>query len=184
MSRILAGRFQLQDQIDAARNALIAAGFPEDRISAFYVNQPGQHDTYGIGGDREKSPGAKETPEGVAKGVTAGGAVGAAVGAAASVVTGPIGPVVGALVGAHVGSLYSFNSLKEKGEGEEGGENLHRPREAGMLIAVALDEEAQGQRALDVFRELGALHVEQAEGTISAGDWSDFDPLSTPRMLS
>ena len=180
MSRILAGHFQLQEQIDQARRALIDAGFAEDRISAFYVNQPGQHDLYELGGDREKSPGAKETPEGVTVGVAAGGVLGAAIGVAASLVTGPVAPVVGALVGAHVGSLYSLSKMKEAGEDEEGDENRAEPRKAGMLIAVALATDGEESRALDVLHGLGADHIERADGSIVGGDWSDFNPLSLP----
>ena len=184
MSRILAGHFQLQDQINEARAALVQAGFPDDQISAFFVNQPGQHDLYELGGDRDKSPGAKETPDALVKGTATGGALGALVGAATSVVTGPVGPVVGALVGAHVGSLYSFNKLKDAGEGEAGGENRIEPRKAGMLVAVVLGDDADETRALEVLHRLGADHIEQAVGTIRAGDWTDFDPLSLPRLVT
>ena len=92
MSRIIAGHFQLQEQIDAARAALNQAGFPDSRISSFFVNQPGQHDLHELGGDRDMSPGAKETPEGIAEGAAVGAAVGAGVGAVAVAVAGPIGP--------------------------------------------------------------------------------------------
>lgn len=197
MSRILAGHFQLQDQIAQARAALIAAGFAAPRISAFYVNQPGQHDLYRLGGDRDISPGARETPRGVTRGVAAGGALGAALGAASAVVTGPAGPLLGALVGAHVGSLYSLHSMKEAGEAEAG---PAAPRQAGpgraapdvqdaaahppgMLIAVALDDETQAALALALLRGLGAEYIEQAEGTISDGDWVDFDPLAASQRL-
>lgn len=181
MSKIIAGHFQLQEEVDAASEALQQAGFPADQISAFYLNQPGQHAAYELGGDRDKSPGAKESGEGVAKGVATGGAVGAAIGAATSVVTGPLGPVVGALVGGHVGSLYSFSHMKEAGEPEEGGTaNQAQPRKAGMMIAVALPGEGDGQRALEVLQRLGARDIEQADGTISGGDWKDFNPLSLP----
>ena len=74
MSRIIAGHFQLQEQIDAARAALNQAGFSDSRISAFFVNQPGQHDLHALGGDLDISPGAKETPEGVVEGVAVGAA--------------------------------------------------------------------------------------------------------------
>ena len=117
----------------------------------------------------------------------AGGAEGAGVGAAAIAVAGPIGPVVGALVGAHVGSLYSFNKMKGAGEAEEVDpgegsphENLRRPRQPGMLIAVAVDSDEEGERALATLRQLGAQNLEQAEGRIVNGDWEDFDPLSIP----
>lgn len=183
MSRIIAGHFELQDQIQQARHALLAAGFGAERISAFYVNQPGQHDAYPIGGDQADSPGAKETPQGVAAGLTGGAIAGAALGAATAVVTGPAGPAIGALVGAHVGSLYSFNKMKPAGAPEAGGENAVPPRQAGMLIAVALDDDAEQQRALGVLQQLGAERIEQARGTIRDGDWSDFDPLAPPQPL-
>jgi len=187
MARILAGHFQLQDEVDAARAALVGAGFADSRISAFFVNQPGQHDMHELGGDRDMSPGAKETPEGIAEGAAVGAAVGAGVGAAPVRATGPLGPVVGALVGAHVGSLYSFNKMKGAGESEEVDpgegsphENPRRPRQPGMLIAVAVDDDEEGERALATLRQQGAQNIEQAEGSIVNGDWEDFDPLSLP----
>ncbi len=183
MSPIIAGHFQLQEQIEQARRALIDAGFGEDQISAFYVNQPGQHDLYELGGDRENSPGAKETPEGVTKGAAAGGVLGAAVGLATSAAMGPVGPVIGALLGAHVGSLYSLTKMKEAGEPEVGDENCAEPRTAGMLIAVALAGAAEEKCALGALRGLGAIHIERADGTIIDGDWIDFDPLSVPVLL-
>jgi hypothetical protein len=184
MSTIIAGHFQLQDEIDQAHNELVGAGFAEERISAFFVNQPGQHDMTPIGGDHLQSAGAKETPIGVLEGTAAGGAIGLALGAATSLVTGPVGPIVGGLVGAHVGSLYSFHKMKESGEAEEGNENLVEPRKPGMLIAVALDDPAQEGRVLEVLRDLGAHHIERAEGSIVAGDWVDFDPLSCPSLIA
>lgn len=185
MSTIVAGHFQLQGQVEQARNELMRAGFPEDHISAFYVNQPGQHDLTAIGGDNLHSPGAKESPLGVAEGAAAGGAVGLAVGAAAGLVTGPAGPIIGGLVGAHVGSLYSLSKMKEAGEHEAGGDdaNDHEPRKAGMLVAVAFDAPEEEQRALEVLHRLGSDHIERAHGTIEDGDWTDFNPLSVPELI-
>jgi hypothetical protein len=183
MSTVIAGHFQLQDEVDQARRELLGAGFRDERISAFFVNQPGQHDMTPIGGDHLQSAGAKETPIGVLEGTAAGGVIGVALGAVTSVVTGPVGPIVGGLVGAHVGSLFSFSKMKEGGEAEEGGENLVEPRKPGMLVAVALDAAADESRALAVLRDLGAHHIERAEGTIVDGDWVDFDPLSMPVII-
>ena len=183
MSTILAGHVQLQDQADQARDALLRAGFPEDQISIFYVNQPGQHDLMAVGGDEPASAGAKETPLAVTEGMAAGGAVGAMVGLATSVATGPIGPAVGALVGAHVGSLFSFSKMKEAGEQEAGGGNVIEPRAAGMIISVALAKPDEEGRALDVLHQIGAHHIERAEGHIRAGDWIDFNPLSLPKPV-
>ncbi|QOY96000.1 hypothetical protein IM543_09280 [Massilia sp. UMI-21] len=185
MSTIIAGRFQLQDEVDSARSALDAAGFDAGRISTFYLSQPGQHDETPIGGDHIQSPGAKETPEGVVQGVATGGAVGVVIGAATAPLTGPLGPVVGGLVGGHVGSLFSFSKMKERGESEEGStENRIPPREAGMLVAVAFDDAGMIDRAVDVLRQLGAHHIERAEGNIVDGDWADFDPDSRPELIA
>lgn len=183
MSTIIAGHFQLQDEVELARRELANAGIAEDRISGFFVNQPGQHDLTAIGGDNVLSPGAKETPVGVVEGAATGGAVGLAIGAATSPLTGPVGPIVGGLVGAHVGSLFSFSKMKDAGESEEGGENRIEPRKPGMLLAVALSDQAEESRVLDVLRRVGAHHIERAEGTVQDGDWVDFDPLSMPVLV-
>jgi hypothetical protein len=183
MSTIIAGHFQLQDEVEQARSALVDAGFARERISAFYLSQPGQHDMTPIGGDHIHSPGAKESPQGVAEGAAAGAAVGAAAGAATVPVTGPLGPVIGGLVGAHVGSLFSFSRMKDAGEAEEGGRAPRENRPAGMLVAVAFDDAAREQQAIDVLRGLGAHHLERAAGNIVDGDWADFDPASVPDII-
>jgi hypothetical protein len=180
MSIIIAGHFQLQDEVEQARRALVDAGFTDERISAFYLNQPGQHNTSPIGGDHIISAGARETPVGVVEGAATGGAVGLALGAATSPITGPLGPIVGGLVGAHVGSLFSFSKMKDADEPEAGGPPPVEPRPAGMLVAVAFDDPAQQDRAVDVLRKLGANHIERARGNIVDGDWADFDPDSPP----
>lgn len=183
MSTIIAGHFQLQDDIDRARHALVDAGFAPERISAFYLSQPGQHDMTPIGGDNQHSPGAKESPQGVAEGATAGAAVGAAAGAVTTPVTGPLGAIVGGLVGAHLGSLFSFSKMKDAGEAEAGGRAPPENRPAGMLIAVAFDDAARQPNAVDTLRRLGAHHIERAQGNIVDGDWADFDPNSLPDMI-
>jgi hypothetical protein len=184
MSMIIAGHFQLQDEVEAARAALVEAGFDAGRVSGFYVSQPGQHDMTAIGGDEHFSAGAKETPTGLAEGAGGGAVIGAVAGAATAPVTGPLGPVVGGLLGAHVGSLFSFSRMKDRGEHEEGGQNVHAPRLAGMLVAVAFDDPGLEARAVDVLRRLGAHHLERARGNIVGGDWADFDPRSTPDVIA
>ena len=185
MSTIIAGHVQLQEDVERARRALVDAGFDADRVSGFYVSQPGQHDTTPIGGDNILSPGAKETPEGVVKGVATGGVVGAAIGAATVPVTGPLGPIVGGLVGGHVGSLFSFSKMKEAGEHEKGGdENEIPPRLTGMLVAVAFDDTGLESKAVDIMRQLGVQRIERAQGNIIDGDWADFDPTCRPDVIA
>ncbi|WP_323144740.1 hypothetical protein [Massilia phyllosphaerae] len=183
MSNIIAGHFQLQDEVETARRALVDAGFASERISGFYLSQPGQHDMTPIGGDHLHSPGAKESPEGVVQGAGAGAAVGAVAGAATAPITGPLGAVVGGLVGAHVGSLFSFSKMKDAGEKEEGGRAPVENRPAGMLVAVAFDDAGREQEAVALLRRLGAHHIERAQGNIVDGDWADFDPSSIPDII-
>lgn len=176
MSTIIAGHFQLQDEALQVSEVLQAAGISADRICSFFNNPPGQHNVIPTGGDRQQSPGAKGTPEAVAKGEVTGAAVGAALGAATIPLTGPVGPVLGGLVGAHVGSLYSFSELKEKDESGP------PPRHSGMMVAVAVDGD-QEARIIELMRQQGAQSVERAEGMIENGDWKDFNPLSVPQFV-
>ncbi|OWW19580.1 hypothetical protein [Noviherbaspirillum denitrificans] len=183
MSTIIAGRFQQQLQIEHTIEELVSAGFARDRISAFYVNPPGQHDSFPIGGDHAESAGAHES----GKGVAMGAATGAAVGLAAAPFLGPVGAVTGSLVGAHLGGLAGgLSQMKEAGEtGEhnEDADNVAPVRHSGMLLAVALDNQDDEDKAADLLRSLGAVELERAEGTIEGGDWTDFDPTATPHIL-
>ena len=158
MSHIIAGRFNEQDQVTRAIEAMVDAGFPQAGISSFYLNPPGQHNLYSIGGDRDDSPGAHETSAGIATGAATGGAVGAGVGLIGAPVFGPVGPAVGALVGAHVGGLIgSLSQMKEKGENEEttsaearedAGDNTVHQRKSGLMLAVSADGDRAHQSAV------------------------------------
>jgi hypothetical protein len=179
MSTIIAARFRQQEQVQAAIAGLQDAGFDEASISSFYVNPPGQHDRYPLGGDHDKSEGAENTD----KGLLAGGAAGAAVGLAAVPIIGPVGAFVGAYLGTLVGSLAS---TKEKDEVEGPGENPPHEHPSGMMVAVALAPAATTQQrahVLEIFTASGGYDAEVAEGKIEAGDWVDFDPLDTPHRL-
>jgi hypothetical protein len=181
MTTIIAGRFELQDHADAAAVALARAGFASERISVFYNSSAGQHDQTAIGGDRDQSPGAENTGVGNAAGIATGGAIGAAVGAVTTPLTGPIGAVTGAFVGGHIGQLVgAMNATKDDGGGA--GENRIPVRQAGMMVAVAVDEGMQ-DKALDALRSVGAADLEVGEGNIVAGDWADFDPVTPPRFV-
>lgn len=182
MTHIIAGRFTLQDEAIAATEALERAGFARERISRFYCNPPGRHAGTSIGGDHDRSPGAEDTPSGYTKGGGAGAAVGVAVGAAGTPVLGPLAPALGGLVGAHVGGLVgSAASMKDRNEEDAVG--TPPEREAGMMVAVGIDDDAMQDRAVDALRSLGAMDIEAAEGTIEDGDWRDFDPFLPPALL-
>lgn len=184
MAHIIAARLQEQDQIANAVAALKDAGFNEASISSFYVNPPGQHDLFPLGGDRADSPGAKEAAVGVVAGAGAGGLVGAAVGALTIPVAGPAGVVGGTLLGTYIGSLVGgLSEMKEKGDSEAGGENSRPPRTSGMLVAVSVTDESSQARAVSVLQRAGGQQLELAKGHIENGDWKDFDPLEPPNFL-
>ncbi|MFZ6719778.1 hypothetical protein [Undibacterium sp. Ji49W] len=184
MAHIIAGRLQLQDQVQHAIHQLVAIGFSENHISSFYLNPPGQHDMYKFGGDREESPGSKDAGTGAVGGATAGGAIGAAVGMIGIPVAGPVSPALGALVGAHVGSLIGgLSQMKEKGDTEDDAENAAAVRRSGMMVAVSVTGPEQADKVVTVLKGLGADQIETGEGIITDGNWHDFDPLQPPKYI-
>lgn len=183
MGTIIAGRFQQQSAVDDAIEELARAGFARESIATFFVNPPGQHDAFPYGGDHVESAGA----HGSRKGIVKGAAAGAAVGAAATAFLGPVGAVTGALLGAHVGGLVgSLSEMKERGEVGAHGEDADNAaplRRSGLMLAVAIGEQEDESHAINALRSLGAEDIERAHGTIADGDWSDFDPVSTPELI-
>lgn len=173
MTVIIAGRFAQQDQVQEAIVALQRAGAPSDQITSFYVNPPGQHDLYPIGGDRNESPGAEDSDKGTAAGLGAGGVIGGAAGAAA----GALGAITGALVGAHIGSLIGSLSVTDENK------DIPPLRQAGMLVAVTATSEEEEEKAIATLRAAGATCLERAQGQIVNGEWTDFDPLSSPQFV-
>jgi len=181
---IIAGRFEQQASAAEALEELARDGFAREKLASFYVNPRGQHDIYPIGGDQEQSPGAKESGTGVALGAAAGGAVGVA----ATPFLGPVGPITGGLVGAHIGGLVgSMSKMKEKGEtgdNDEETENATPLRRSGMMVAAAVEDRAQEERAINLLCAMGAADIERANGTIADGDWKDFNPVEPPTLIS
>lgn len=189
MHTIIAGRFELQDQADAALVALRQAGFPGDALAAFYLNPNGQHDIYPIGGDDESSPGARKSGVGAAKGGGIGAAIGAAAGVAATPIIGPVGVAIGAGIGAYTGSLVGAVSSTD--ETSDVDEQTGKPPETqpavterapGVLVAVRVEESTR-EPAIDTLRAAGALDVEQAAGELHNGEWKDFDPRAVVQRV-
>lgn len=174
MATIIAGRFEQQTHVQEAAGALMRAGFDEDRISAFYMTPVERRATVSLEENRIASEGAKHTP----KGVAAGGVVGAAVGLAASPLAGPAGLAGGALVGAHLGEL--IGTLSQTDDAEDSPPIRH----SGMMVAVEVHDAFEESQVVEVLNSLGAQDLERAEGTIENGDWSDFNPISTPSFLN
>ena len=181
MSTILAACFEQQASAKHAIEELQLAGFAPDHISTFYVNPAGQHSTYRLGGDHDRSPGAEDSPKGTFAGVATGGAIGAVLGATTTPIFGLVGPAIGALLGAHVGSLIgSMNQMKD--DGQEPG--LEPPlRHAGVYVAVELPDASMEEKAVNILRNCGASSVERAQGMIENGQWEEFDPASSPDII-
>jgi hypothetical protein len=190
MSTIIAGRFQQQDQAAQVLAALTNSGFSTDEITTFYVNPPGQHALHAGGGDETASPGSRESGKGAAKGASIGGAVGLAAGIAALPVVGPAGLIAAAGVGAYTGSLGGAMESTDDEKIDEG--RTHKvsdqpvettDRKPGVLVAVRADEPDSQHNAIEVLQSHGAADIECANGTLSAGEWNDFDPLATVTLI-
>jgi hypothetical protein len=180
---IIAGRFQQQAAVEEAIEEIVRAGFARDRISTFFVNPQGQHDTYPIGGDHDRSPGAGESGQGAAIGAAAGGAIGVV----ATPILGPVGTITGGLLGAHIGGLVGgLSKMKDRNEHSDhpdDQENEEPIRRSGMMLAVAVDGDQQEDQAISLLRSLAASDIERATGTIVEGDWTDFDPAGRPQLI-
>jgi hypothetical protein len=199
MTPIIAGRFEQNDQAEAAAGALRQrGGFDTHDISIFFVNPPGQHDTFPIGGDRNASPGAKDAGGAALKGAAVGSAVGVGVGLAAAPLLGPGALLAGAAAGAYAGSLVgALDDMKDKpaptqtDEQEVGDavvvatppKTASTARSGGVLVAVRAVEFAKRVDAVNVLRTAGARDIERADGTWEAGHWVDFDPLKPPLLV-
>lgn len=161
MATIIAGRLQLQHQAEEAIEELIQAGFAPDKITSFYVNPPGQHAMYPIGGDRYQSP-AKEEPGKNAK------------------FRETITEVAEAMIGA---DKHKAHEKADSGHVTDEHAHALRLRTAGMLVAVEIINHSHQEQAVALLTQLGAKNIEKAEGEIIDGEWADFDPLSEPYYL-
>jgi len=203
MTILVTGNFQQQDIAQLALADLKAAGFSQDRFTTFFVNPAGQHDLSPIGGDQDESPGTEDSAAGSATGAAVGGAIGAAVGLATLPVLGPAGPAVGGGVGAYVGSLYGALATTEDKtpDGENRSEastpysarplqsslppqrEQRTPRKSGVVVAVACPTSAEQEDAIRILRTHSASDVERTQGTLVAGEWTDFSPLKPVDVL-
>lgn len=186
--RIVAGNFESNARATEAVEDLVHSGVAPDQVCVFFLNPPGQHAAYPVGGDRNESPGSRQSDTGALKGAAVGGAVGLGVGAAAAAGTAVLGPIaaLAALgVGAYTGSLAGALSKSGKSAERDAGRTTKpEPRRAGMVVAIRISEQAPEARAMDVLQRYGARDIEHAQGLWRNGKWEDFDPLSTPQLIT
>jgi hypothetical protein len=177
MERIIAGRFETKGDADAAA-ASLAAFVDASDICIFHNNAPGQHDALpGIGGgDEEEDPEAKGAGTTSGGSAVAGGLAGAAIGA----IGGPVGALAGAGIGAYSGSLVGALG----GLGEADGKPVAPERRpVGVMLSVRMADPKNEDRVIAALRKSGAADIEEAQGTWAVGDWTDFDPVATPRLV-
>jgi outer membrane lipoprotein SlyB len=189
MPTIITGNFQQQDAAQRALTALTSAGFAIGQTTTFFVNPPGQHATFSVGGDENESAGTHEAGTGAASGAAVGGVIGAAVGVATLPLLGPAAAVAAAGVGAYAGSLYGalvhtedHDQMRDEAV-RAGLQFSDLPRKSGMLVAVSAEADAQQVTAIRILRAYGATDGASSEGTIIDGQWTDFDPLTPLRLL-
>ena len=180
MTTIIAGGFENIVPAEAAIARLMEAGISAENLCKFRVNPPGMHDRFPIGGDRNESPGAHEAGVGAAKGAAIGAVAGLAAGIAATPLLGPAGIAAGAGVGAYTASLVGgMNETKKEPKPEP--EDV---RPAEVLVAVNVDASGMAhEEVVRILEECGAWQVEAAAGTWVDGEWTDFDPVSRPRLI-
>ncbi|MBB5214098.1 hypothetical protein [Parapusillimonas granuli] len=188
MSLIVAARFQTFDEAEGAARALKEIGIMEDALHTFFVNPPGSHDRYPLGGDRAHDPDSAGAPLGAIGAAAAIGLFGAIVGGGLALgFTGSMLPIIAAAgVGAYVGSLIGAvfflgkkrprRSLRDARDAK-----VNQGRASGVMLAVHTSAEQQ-QAVADILRSKGGVEVERAQGRWEDGKWRDFDPLVTPNV--
>ncbi len=189
MAKIIAARFETQPEADRARDALRSAGFGGQNVTSFYLNQPGQHAQYPIGGDADHDEGTKNSGKTAATGAAVGGITGLALGTAAAIATEPgfatAAAIAGTGVGAFVGSLAgALSGTSDSGTSESGSRKpVAEERKAGVMVAVLAEVEGAQDTIVQTFRSQGAHAIEQAEGEWRNGEWVDFSPERAPHLL-
>ncbi len=185
MALIIAARFSTFDAAGHAAQRLMDAGLPEDALHVFYVNPPGEHDNYPIGGDEAVDPGTRGAPRKALGTAAVLGALGAVVG---GVLVAPVtdsfvpiiaGTGVGAYIGSLAGAMRGMDRRRHSVAQPHGVEKTGEGRSAGVLLAV----NTTGERAAEiasVLVESGGREVERAHGRWRNGQWEDFDPLEAP----
>jgi hypothetical protein len=190
MKTLIVGHYDLQDEVEIAARDVLRAGFSVNETSLFYLNPQGQHALHPVGGDEDESPGTHDAQSGAVRGAAGGAGAGALVGAATIPVLGPAGPLLGAAVGAYAGSLVgALNNMEEPPETRD--ETVHdtdtadaeyEARKSGYLLAVVVSTPMERKHAIEILGERAQL-LEEAEGNLQNGDWTNFDPLVPGKVI-
>jgi len=181
MTDIVAGRFEQQGDAQAAVERLLRHGFRRNDVSSFFVNPPGQHARFPVGGDRNVSPGVRGAGLAALGGAALGGVLGFIFGSAASHVFGLVSTVAGTVAGAYLGMLAgAFARLQDRPTLDRNGADATPVRRGGILVAAHTPTTGTHDEAVRTLRSSGAIEVEAADGDWHDGQWADFDPTMPP----
>lgn len=152
MTLIIAARFPTFDAANAAAQRLMQAGVHEDSLHVFFVNPPGAHDSFSMGGDQAADPNTRPAPA-RALGIAALlGAVGAVIGGvivsafADSFIPILAGAGVGAYVGSLAGAMSGMDRRRKSVQEPHRSQAPSEGRPAGVLLAV--NAAGKGRRRL------------------------------------
>ena len=190
MKTLIVGHYDLQDEAEIAARDVLRAGFSPNETSLFYLNPQGQHALHPVGGDEDESPGTHDAQSGAVRGAAGGAGAGVLVGAATIPVLGPAGPLLGAAVGAYTGSLVgALNNMEEPPEtpadtahGNDAADPENEARKSGYMLAVAVNTAMERKYAIEILGERAQL-LEETEGNLQNGEWTDFDPLAPGKVI-
>jgi hypothetical protein len=207
MDTIIAGRFGTKTEADAAAEKM--NGFVvETDICIFHNNPPGQHRTTLFGNedavkheashpdaaapahDAAEADASEQAEKAENTSLATAAVAGVAVGALA-VAAGPVAALAAAGVAAYTGSLAgaltgSENENNAIASHDDTRNDSQSPaiRQGGVMIAVRIANADNQNRVVDSLHSSGAADIEIASGEWQAGDWVDFDPLDTPKLIA
>jgi hypothetical protein len=185
MTDIVAGRFKEQTDAQAAIARLLRHGFRDNDVSSFFVNPPGQHARFPVGGDRNVSPGARGAALTALAGAIIGGVLGFVFGMAALHVYGVASAIAGTVVGAYLGVLAgALARLQDRPAARRSGNDATEVRQGGIMVAAHTPTPTSRDEAVRTLQSSGALDVEATQGDWHDGTWTDFDPTAPPLRAS
>ena len=167
MSYIVAARFDSWESAGIAARALYAQGYPDGALHTFYVNSPGAHAQYALGGDRSADADSQGAQFGAIAGAAVLGLASAAIFSVISLAVGATAYVIiaAAAVGAYLGSLAG--AMRIIG---------NRKRPAAAAAAKATRGTTQGTHTL---RDTGHGQSRTAAADAQAG----FNPIRHAGVL-
>lgn len=179
MTAIIAAHFAHVEHMHEATAQLRAQGFSRDEYATYFLNPPGQHGLYHLGGDADSDEGTKKAGKNATAGAVAGGAAGAIVGT----LGGPMGMLAGAGAGAYLGALAG--ALRAADAPEPAKATTEAPAEppGGPMVAVNVDKPGAEAAAVAILGRCHARQIDRANGEWQEGDWLDFDPREPIQTL-